>query len=130
MKWNRYTIGSVISAEILHIKEDGIEFKLKDPSVSGFAAICQINKGIKLKVGSVIKCVVLDVDYIKRVVDISPRAELIKFFRKNPKQIDIGKKMKGRIELVKENYIALSFTKRWRWIGFAPIRLSLLLFDK
>ena len=107
-------IGAKVKATVQLVKDYGLITALEGhPDLTGFIVNEQKSSGKQYKVGTVVECIVLDIDTAKMIVDLSERlAEASKPAR----ELSQGDH-KAIVELNKEQYLILSFKKSRQLIG-------------
>jgi rRNA biogenesis protein RRP5 len=105
-KINSLEIGSLAEVTVKAIKDYGIVVQLAG-DVDGLITKDQ-SKGAKCQVGKTITARILDIDYIKQVVDLSLKPELCAVKEANKSKAKSA--LNVTIELVKDDYLVLSAT--------------------
>eukprot|EP00698_Gefionella_okellyi_P024672 TRINITY_DN8771_c0_g1_i1.p1 TRINITY_DN8771_c0_g1~~TRINITY_DN8771_c0_g1_i1.p1 ORF type:complete len:1836 (-),score=578.71 TRINITY_DN8771_c0_g1_i1:2327-7834(-) len=116
-------LGSLVQATVDDVKDFGV-FMTIPPAATGFAIDHQLG-GAKLSAGQVVRGRVLDVDKARLIVDLTLRDSLIKAATQQPAKKTPALSLKAEvdcvIELVKNNYLALSLAAYPQHIGFAAV---------
>jgi len=106
-------LGQEIDAQVQLVKDYGIITQIEGENVqTGF--IINDHKGAhgKYKQGQAVKCVILDVDPVKKIADLSEKT-----FKKSDKEIQVGSSCKAIVELNKDSYLICSLKNNRRKFG-------------
>jgi ribosomal protein S1 len=119
--WNKYKAGSIVKGTVTKVEEFGVILSL-DAKVNGFAHLKQVAG--KAEVGSEVECVVLDVDKMKSIVDVSIRTELLNQVRGNDSSkaaepLKKDKQVDAVVELIKANYLILSLVRTYQPLSYS-----------
>lgn len=106
-------LGQEIDAQVQLVKDYGIITQIEGENVqTGF--IINDHKGGqgKYKQGQALKCVILDVDPLKKIADLSEKT-----FKKSDKDIIVGSSCKAIVELNKDSYLICSLKNNRKKFG-------------
>ena len=106
-------LGQEIDAQVQLVKDYGIITQIEGENVqTGF--IINDHKGGqgKYKQGQALKCVILDVDPLKKIADLSEKT-----FKKSDKDIKVGSSCKAIVELNKDSYLICSLKNNRKKFG-------------
>ncbi|XXQ31450.1 S1 motif domain-containing protein [Plasmodiophora brassicae] len=124
---DRFEIGSVVRGAVTIKKDFGAVFSFDGfDDVKGFAVSPDNTDGVTIQVGSELKGIVLDVDPVKRIVDLNVRKASVRQRSKKvqvSKAIAEGADVRARVELCKDDYVIVSLPDYGHVIAFAPTRL-------
>ncbi|XP_041997837.1 rRNA biogenesis protein RRP5-like isoform X2 [Salvia splendens] len=137
LKWtNGFCISSVIEGKVHEIKDFGVVISFQEYSdVFGFISHYHLAE-TTLEKHSVVRAAVLDVSRVERLVDLSLKPELInktkeessasktlkkKRKRESHKELEDNQVVNAIVEIVKENYLVLSFPAYNYSIGYASL---------
>ncbi len=108
--WQQNSIGSVVIATITAIKEYGVILLASDKTTV-MLAHGNFNSSSSIEIGKEVKAVVLDVNFVQKVLDVSVEKNLVSSIEKLRPDMERNlesSKLEGTILLVKNKYLVVS----------------------